>query len=913
MAPFTSRAVRALFALTLAYCSNGVASELRLRPNQNGYIGAWLYAVVPARALTQPEILSLEARYGKTSTTSRVRWQLVASRGTLNAATDIRPRPGTSSTLLLASTLVLSEPLSGFLMLSVNGETEVLIDGHSAFRRSAGRGRGRAWQVTDVHLESGSHPILVKLNRTVSDLNFDFRLLDKTTSQAPVQAEYVLADVPASMTDAVGKTLTQLDVTQSFTRSQIQLQLGLDFPRGAPAGWTDRVMASKTVLHGQKPARPRVLEKAETETGMRSSQVNLARFDAADPPKRNREVTVNVSIEGARFQRRAFLDWDAHALLNRSENVVASLSKQHFLDFQGLVDTLELHRQRLREALRESSRTQARSQKAPLEELLHQLERGTDPLTAPGIKTWATVSPLDGHPQPILIHVPSSFSRHSSRRYPLVIALHGYNGTTRGIMRAFLDRTSPLPHPQVDGFVIAPHAYGNSFYRGPGEYEVLRVLHWALGTLPIDPDRVSITGVSMGGTGAAHLALRYPDYFAAAAPLCGYHSYFLRRDVKNRRRRAWEVSLLHRFSTSSWAEQARHTPFFVAHGLRDHPLENSRVLIDRLVDLGYRVEQEWPNTGHRVWERTYAHAKLWSWLSQQKRTSAPKHVTLRTDSLRYGASGWVTIEQLSSHGTAAEVDARVAGSRSLNVVTSNVRALTLESPPGLEPQGPVRIDIDGQQLEARAARVLRLLRSERRWRSTADTDASRAPSSPVKKAGLEGPIDDVFLDRVLFVYGTGKATTRLANREVAEAFSAYGPGVDIHYPVVADTAVTPEQIRDYSLFLVGRSDDHVILGRIAHRLPISAGRDSIWAQGRQYRGKSVGAIFVWPNPISPERYVVVVTAPNPSGIWQALSLPKLLPDHIVYDAELGSAASETMLGDTNVLLSGFFDEAWQLP
>jgi len=34
----------------------------------------------------------------------------------------------------------------------------------------------------------------------------------------------------------------------------------------------------------------------------------------------------------------------------------------------------------------------------------------------------------------------------------------------------------------------------------------------------------------MGGIGSASLPLRHPGMFAAAAPLCGYHSYFVRRD-----------------------------------------------------------------------------------------------------------------------------------------------------------------------------------------------------------------------------------------------------------------------------------------------------------------------------------------------------------------------------------------------
>ena len=37
----------------------------------------------------------------------------------------------------------------------------------------------------------------------------------------------------------------------------------------------------------------------------------------------------------------------------------------------------------------------------------------------------------------------------------------------------------------------------------------------------IDPDRIYIEGMSMGGTGVWNMILAYPYYFAAAIPMCG--------------------------------------------------------------------------------------------------------------------------------------------------------------------------------------------------------------------------------------------------------------------------------------------------------------------------------------------------------------------------------------------------------
>src|SRR5690606_24936582 len=160
------------------------------------------------------------------------------------------------------------------------------------------------------------------------------------------------------------------------------------------------------------------------------------------------------------------------------------------------------------------------------------------------------------------------FVPEGDRKYPAVLALHGYNGSPQGVLQAFIDSKSRAARTGLDGFVIAPEAHGNAFYRGPGEYEALAVLELVRDLYPLAPDRISVTGVSMGGTGAAQLGLRYSDTFSAAAPLCGYHSYFIRKDTSDRPLRPWEISQMHHWSTASWAGNGRHLPLYVAHGLK---------------------------------------------------------------------------------------------------------------------------------------------------------------------------------------------------------------------------------------------------------------------------------------------------------------------------------------------------------
>jgi pimeloyl-ACP methyl ester carboxylesterase len=65
------------------------------------------------------------------------------------------------------------------------------------------------------------------------------------------------------------------------------------------------------------------------------------------------------------------------------------------------------------------------------------------------------------------------------------------------------------------------------FLHGPGERggmgcSAMAALDAVMAEYATDPDRVYLTGISMGGNGSWYLAYRHPDRFAAGVPLCGW-------------------------------------------------------------------------------------------------------------------------------------------------------------------------------------------------------------------------------------------------------------------------------------------------------------------------------------------------------------------------------------------------------
>jgi predicted peptidase len=132
----------------------------------------------------------------------------------------------------------------------------------------------------------------------------------------------------------------------------------------------------------------------------------------------------------------------------------------------------------------------------------------------------------------------------------------------------------------------------------------LELLNMIEDNYPIDPDRIYVTGISMGGYAAWEALIRHPQRFAAAIPVCGGG------DV-------------------SHADRVKNIPVWAFHGADDPvvPVECSRSMIKMIKNAGGQpLYTEYPGAGHNSWDRAYAEPELLSWLFSQKRAE-PKELT----------------------------------------------------------------------------------------------------------------------------------------------------------------------------------------------------------------------------------------------------------------------------------------------
>ena len=128
-----------------------------------------------------------------------------------------------------------------------------------------------------------------------------------------------------------------------------------------------------------------------------------------------------------------------------------------------------------------------------------------------------------------LEYLPQGYNNNSNL-YPLVISLHGIKekGTTStdpATLKSSVQKVANVGLPkyvkygtQYKFILISPQLKSN-YGTWPAAY-VMDVINYVRKTLRVDPKRIYITGLSLGGFGAWTTLGTYPEVFAAALPIC---------------------------------------------------------------------------------------------------------------------------------------------------------------------------------------------------------------------------------------------------------------------------------------------------------------------------------------------------------------------------------------------------------
>jgi hypothetical protein len=183
-----------------------------------------------------------------------------------------------------------------------------------------------------------------------------------------------------------------------------------------------------------------------------------------------------------------------------------------------------------------------------------------------------------------------------------------------------------------------------------------------------------------------------------------------------------------------------------------------------------------------------------------------------------------------------------------------------------------------------------------------------------KRHGLQGPIDDAFMDSFLMVRPTGKPLNdkvgEWTQKEMAHAVTHWRKHFRGDARVKDDSAVSAEDISSNNLVLWGDPSSNSLLAKVLPKLPLRWDAKELHFGKKGYDAAHHVPVLIYPNPLNPKRYVVLnsgFTFREYDYLNNARQVPKL-PDHAILDVR--TPPSSRYPG--KVAAAGFFDEQWRV-
>ena len=267
--------------------------------------------------------------------------------------------------------------------------------------------------------------------------------------------------------------------------------------------------------------------------------------------------------------------------------------------------------------------------------------------------------------------VKTSYALYIPKKYdpdkacPLILSLHGRNGNGPAYIRLWhvpvkgrLDpeQRNKYQQAEVRGYIVVSPSANPDWNWGPAEEaddHIFALIDRIKDTYHIDPDRIYVHGLSMGGYGAWRFGLHFADRFASIEP------------------RAAGCDL--RFLVN-----AKNLPVYITHGAKDEsvPVKHSRDAAARLKDLDYDYHySEIPEGTHQFF--IDENPRVLAFFDKRKRVPCPREVAWLADSPRHGRAYWLEITEFKTDGLAKVEGNYDPKTNTIEIKTENAAGLTV--------------------------------------------------------------------------------------------------------------------------------------------------------------------------------------------------------------------------------------------
>src|SRR5688572_11812039 len=373
--------------------------------------------------------------------------------------------------------------------------------------------------------------------------------------------------------------------------------------------------------------------------------------------------------------------------------------------------------------------------------------------TATGLVLRAYQSLIDKSIQPYGLVVPPSFpDNNRERKFRLDVWLHGRDNLLTELkfmtdrQRSYGEFTPP------DTIVLHPYGRFCNAFKFAGEVDVFEAIEDVKKHYPIDQTRIAIRGFSMGGGGTWHLASHYPSYWVAAAPGAGFAetAEFQRIWSRGPQPSWYDQKLWNMYDATVYAGNFFNLPVIAYSGELDRQKQAADIMEKYMAREGLKLTHLiGPKTEHKYEPETKKELDRQFSMIVGDLSRGPRNpLKFSTYTLRYNSNDWIRVDGLEQHWERADVYAEVKRGHGLvRVRTTNVLGLTVldgaMSHMGkmvMEPASLVLDDTEFRNIPFGRGKAFQFRKSGKKWRRIGNDDGLR------KRSGLQGPIDDAFMD-----------------------------------------------------------------------------------------------------------------------------------------------------------------------
>lgn len=531
------------------------------------------------------------------------------------------------------------------------------------------------------------------------------------------------------------------------------------------------------------------------------------------------------------------------------------------------------------------------------------LSKGDAPWTREtGLVVRGYRSTVDDSIQPYGLVIPASWSAQSRGKWRLDAWFHGRSETLSELN--FIDERMRRPGEFTPRDTFVLHLYGRycNANKFAGEVDLFEALADVRKNYAIDEDRTLVRGFSMGGAATWHIAAHHAGLWAAAAPGAGFAETAEYQKLNLADFSDWERKLFQLYDATTYALNFFNLPLIAYSGEIDKQKQAADIMDRYLAKEGMRLSHViGPKTEHKYHPDSKIEIeKRLDAIAAKGRDPYPEEIRFTTPTLRYNKMKWLTVDGLGEHWVPARVVAKRVSPSEVQITTSNVTSLTLDM---VVPN----VTIDGTRIAATSSGFEKV---NGVWQAA---KLPRPVNTLAKRHGLQGPIDDAFLSRFVFVAPTRTAThVEVSDRARAEMDRAKREWRKMFRGEVierTDQTLTDADIASSNLVLWGGPSNNAVIAKLLPNLPIQWTEQSIQVRGRSFDSKTHMPVLIFPNPLNPAKYVVLnsgVTFREADYLTNSRQIARL-PDWAVIDITVPADAKRP----GRVAAAGFFDENWK--